>query len=110
MPKLPKKPKATDKPHAAPEHADPARVDAGAIRVEAAREHLAKAREQLDAACRDLSDVIGASDFYRMTRACSDAARDMYYQLEDGIERRCFAAGGKFEGEKKHRSCGGTAP
>lgn len=104
---MPKKLKAA-KPLKTPEYKDPQRIVAGALRVTAAREHLAQARGQLDAACRDLCDVMGASDFYREISKASDTARDVGYMLKDGVEAQAFAACGNIEGDKKHRSCGGA--
>lgn len=106
---MPKKLKQA-KPLKTPEFTTPERIAAGAVRVHAAREHLQSAREQLDAACRDLSDVLGGSDYYHAIAEASNTARDVSYVLEQGIEDNAFAAAGKYENEVKHRSCGGTKP
>jgi hypothetical protein len=97
-----------------PKKSDPAftpeRITVGNTRVLAALEHIARAREQLDAACRDLSDVYGASAFYRTLVDASNKVRDTSYLLEAGMEEKVFAAASSSvkADEPRHQSCGGV--
>jgi hypothetical protein len=88
----------------------PERIAAAKPRVVAAREHLASAQKQLDAACRDLCDVLGAADCFRAIASAADTVREVRYVLDGGVEAGAFAACGNITDDAKHKSCGGTKP
>lgn len=60
---------------------DDAKEQAAVLRAKVAYTHLVNAANQLDAACSDLSAVIGASDMYRKIRNASEIARACYREL-----------------------------
>jgi hypothetical protein len=51
-------------------------------RIEHARDHLIAAKELLDRACRDLSDVRGGNAHWRAIRNLSDRVSEEYHHLD----------------------------
>jgi hypothetical protein len=67
---------------AKPIEAPPAnRALAGEARLKAAIEHLHEARESLDAACRDICSVKGASRLFSDLSKLSNACRDTVHEI-----------------------------
>lgn len=90
------------------------RVEAGRERALQAKAHLYEARKHLDAACADLSSVIGASDIYRAIARLSDAIKTEIYTLDeaahDAQKPLVFDRDPTERDLKPHAGCGVEVP